>query len=79
MSLHENVDRIMISQEQIAQRVKELAVQLDQVYQGRKPLMVCILKGSVVFFADLIREMDTSMEIDFMSVSSYGAGTTSSG
>ena len=76
MSLHENVDRIMISQEQIAQRVKELAVQLDQVYQGRKPLMVCILKGSVVFFADLIREMDTSMEIDFMSVSSYGAGTT---
>ena len=79
MSLHENVDRIMISQEQIAQRVKELGAELDQAYQGRKPLMVCILKGSVVFFADLIREMDTSMEIDFMSVSSYGAGTTSSG
>jgi hypoxanthine phosphoribosyltransferase len=69
----------MISQEQIAQRVKELATHLDQVYQGRKPLMVCILKGSVVFFADLIREMDTSMEIDFMSVSSYGSGTKSTG
>ena len=79
MSLQENVERIMITQEQIAQRVKELAAQLDQVYQGRKPVVVCILKGSVLFFSDLIREMQTSVELDFMSVSSYGSGTVSSG
>ena len=79
MNMHENVERIMISKEQIAERIKVLAAQLDQVYQGRNPLLVCILKGSVVFFADLIREMKTSVTLDFMSVSSYGSGTTSSG
>jgi hypoxanthine phosphoribosyltransferase len=79
MEKHENVEYIMLSKEKIARRVKALAVQLDKLYDGRTPVVVCILKGSVLFFTDLIRNMKTSLTIDFMSVSSYGSGTTSSG
>ncbi|MBE7093759.1 MAG: hypoxanthine phosphoribosyltransferase [Clostridiales bacterium] len=75
--MHENVEWIMLSEEQIATRVKELAATLDRVYEGHKPLVVCILKGSVVFFSDLIRNMQTTMDVDFMAVSSYGNGTVS--
>lgn len=77
--MHQNVEKIMISAEQIQARVKELAVQLDRLYEGHKPLVVCILKGSTIFFADLIRNMNTTMDVDFMAVSSYGSGTVSSG
>ena len=77
MDMHRNVEKIMISAEQIDARVKELATQLDRLYDGRKPLVVCILKGSAIFFADLIRNMKTAMEVDFMAVSSYGNGTVS--
>ena len=76
--MHENVEKIMITEEQIATRIEELAAQLDRLYEGRKPLVVCILKGSVMFFADLLRKMKTSVEMDFMAVSSYGNGTVSS-
>ena len=76
--MHENVEKIMISEEQIAKRVAELAEQLDRLYEGRKPLVVCILKGSTMFFSDLVRKMRTTMEMDFMAVSSYGNGTVSS-
>ena len=79
MSLQDNVEKIMLTAEQIARRIDELAAQLDQQYQGRKPLVVCILKGSTIFFADLIRAMRSTMEVDFMAVSSYGSGTVSSG
>ena len=77
MEMHQNVEKIMVSTEQIETRVKELAAQLDRLYAGRRPIVVCILKGSVIFFSDLIRNMKTPMEIDFMAVSSYGAGTVS--
>jgi hypoxanthine phosphoribosyltransferase len=76
--MHENVEKIMITEAQIAKRIEELAAQLDRLYEGRKPLVVCILKGSVMFFADLLRKMKTSVEMDFMAVSSYGNGTVSS-
>ena len=76
--MHENVEKIMITEAQIATRIEELAAQLDRLYEGRKPLVVCILKGSVMFFADLLRKMKTSVEMDFMAVSSYGNGTVSS-
>ena len=79
MDLNENVERVMISREQIEERVKALAAQLDKLYEGRTPVVVCILKGSVMFFADLIREMKTPMQIDFMAVSSYGKNSISSG
>jgi hypoxanthine phosphoribosyltransferase len=77
MEIHKNVERVMISAEQIRRRVKQLAAQLDKLYEGRKPAVVCILKGSFMFFADLVRNMRVETEVDFMSVSSYGAGTQS--
>ena len=79
MEKHPNVEYIMLSERKIAKRVKELAAQLDKLYGGRKPVVVCILKGSALFFTDLIRYMKTSLTIDFMSVSSYGNGTKTSG
>lgn len=79
MEMHKDVAYIMLSEEKIQARVKELAEQLDRLYEGRTPVVVCILKGSVVFFADLIRNMKTALTIDFMSVSSYGNGTKSTG
>ena len=75
--INENVERVMLSGEQIGKRVKEVAAQLNKLYEGRRPLVVCILKGSVIFFTDLIRHMDMPLEIDFMAVSSYGNGTKS--
>ena len=77
MEMNQNVERIMITAEQIETRVKELAAQLDGLYEGKKPIVICILKGSTIFFADLIRNMKTTLEIDFMAVSSYGNGTVS--
>ena len=79
MNMHDNVEYVMLTAEQIDTRVKELAAQLDKLYEGRRPVVVCVLKGSVLFFTDLIRNMKTSVELDFMSVSSYGSGTKSTG
>ncbi len=79
MEINQDIERVMLSEETIQKRVKEVAVQLDKLYEGRKPLVVCVLKGSVLFFADLIRNMKTPIELDFMSVSSYGNGTVSTG
>lgn len=79
MDLTENIERVMLSRTQIEERVKALAAQLDKLYEGRTPVVVCILKGSVMFFSDLIREMKTPLQIDFMAVSSYGAGSVSTG
>ena len=77
--IHENVEYVMLTEKQIAQKVKAMAKQLDKLYDGRKPVVVCILKGSMPFCADLIRNMKTDLILDFMSVSSYGSGTKSSG
>src|SRR5699024_3623330 len=57
----------------------ELAVILENEYEGKNPLMVCVLKGAMPFMADLIKKMNTYLEIDFMDVSSYGSATVSSG
>ena len=77
--MNQDLERIMITEEQIAGRVQEVAAQLDKLYEGRRPVVVGILKGSVMFFSDLIRHMETPLELDFMAVSSYGCGTTSTG
>lgn len=79
MEKHPDVEYVMLSDKKIAQRVKELAKQLDILYQNRRPVVVCILKGSVIFFSELIKNMKTTLTIDFMSVSSYGQGTKSTG
>ncbi len=77
--MHPNLEYVMLTQQQIARKVKSMAKQLDKLYEGRRPVVICILKGSVLFFSDLIRNMKTPLTIDFMSVSSYGSGTKSTG
>lgn len=77
--MNQDLERIMLTEEQISARVKEIAAQLDRLYEGRRPLVVCILKGSIMFFSDLIRNMNTPLELDFMAVSSYGKGSISTG
>ena len=77
--MHQDVENIMFSKEEIAGRIAELAAQLDCEYAGKNPLMVGILKGSVMFYADLLRAMTIPVEMDFMAISSYGAGAKSSG
>ena len=79
MQIHPNVEYVMLSAKTINKRVKELAKQLDALYKNRNPVVVCILKGSVVFFSELICQMKTELTIDFMAVSSYGAGSKSTG
>ena len=73
------IERVLISSEEIAAKVKEVAARIDEDYKGKEPIAICILKGSIVFFADLIRAMKTPVSIEFMKVSSYGFSTTSSG
>ncbi|WP_130861027.1 hypoxanthine phosphoribosyltransferase [Bacilliculturomica massiliensis] len=70
---------VLISEEQLAERIAELGKEITADFAGEEVLMVGILKGSVPFLADLIRKVDLDVKIDFMSVSSYGASTKSSG
>lgn len=79
MSLYKDAERILLPKEKIAERVKELGKQLSAEYKDKNPLMICILKGSVLFFSDLIREMDIPLEIEFIAISSYGNSTKTSG
>ena len=71
--------RVLVSRDELARRVGELATVLSRDYAGRSPLLVGVLKGAVVFLGDLVRRMDLPVTMDFMAVSSYGAGTRSSG
>ncbi len=77
--MHEDVLRVLLSEEEIAQKVKELGRRISEDYRGRVPLVVSVLKGSVIFVSDLIRAMDVNTEIDFMVVSSFAGGVVSSG
>jgi len=70
---------VMISEEQIQARIRELGEQISQDYEGRSVLLLCILKGAVLFLADLARSLSVECELDFMAVSSYGSSTSSSG
>ena len=75
----DKVKEVLISEEEITQKVKELGARITKDYEGKPLLCVCILKGSILFTADLIREINIPLEIDFMAVSSYGSSTESSG
>ncbi len=77
--MHKDCERIMLTEEQLRSRVKEIAEQVDRVYEGKRPLVVGILKGSIIFYADFIRHLTVPVELDFMAVSSYGSGAVSSG
>ena len=70
---------VLISREQIAETVKRMAHQIEGDYPGEMPLLVAVLKGSFMFLADLIREMQRPLELDFLRLSSYGGDAKSSG
>ena len=77
--LHQDVDYVMISEKQLKARIRAMAKKLDKEYAGKMPVVICVLKGSIMFCAELTQHMKTDLELDFMSVSSYGSGTKSSG
>jgi len=71
--------KILISRDQIAEAVTKLALEINRDYQGKQPLLISVLKGSFVFTADLIRQLDLPLELDFVRLSSYGSSRQSSG
>lgn len=75
----DGIKQTLITQEEIAQITKELGKRITEDYRGKDLLLVTVLKGAVVFLADLMRQIDTHCEIDFMVVSSYGSGMKTSG
>jgi len=77
--LYQDLERILLTESEIKAKVEEIGAKLTEDYRGKEPVMVCILKGSTPFFADLIRNVDLSLTLDFMSISSYGNATRSSG
>jgi len=77
--MEQDVSEILVTGEQIREKTAELAGQIAADYEGKDPLLVCILKGGLMFLADLIRQIHLPVEIDFIAVSSYGDATESSG
>lgn len=74
-----DIKEVLFTEEQLAAKVAELGARITADYQGKNPLIVSVLKGSYVFMADLSRKIDTPCNIDFMVVSSYGAGSKTTG
>lgn len=75
----DDLERVLLTEEQLQGRLEEIAGEIDADYAGRELLLVGVLKGAVMVMADLARRLHTPIEMDWMAVSSYGAGTTSSG
>lgn len=76
-NLEKDVEKVLFSSEEISAKVKEIAAKMGEFYNGEEVVMVCILKGSVSFFSDLVREVPFPVVFDFMCVSSYGSGSVS--
>lgn len=77
--MKEDILKVLLSEDDIAARVAEIGAQISRDYAGKRLVMVSVLKGSVVFMADLMRAVTVPAEIDFMCVSSYGSGVKTSG
>ena len=77
--LHPDIESVLVSEEQIAAKVTELAARVDADYAGRELLLVGVLKGASILMADLVRRLTTPCSMEFMAVSSYGSSTSSSG
>lgn len=77
--MQNDIQEILISEEEIAKKIKELGAELSIQYEGRNPLVICVLKGAFIFMADLVKNITVPIELDFMAVSSYGDSTKSSG
>jgi hypoxanthine phosphoribosyltransferase len=74
-----DVGEILVQPDELARRVRELGAEISRDYEGREPLLICVLKGAVFFLSDLMRAIDVRCEVDFMAVASYGSATESSG
>lgn len=77
--MQNDIQEVLISEEEIAKKIKELGAELSIQYEGRNPLVICVLKGAFIFMADLVKNITVPIELDFMAVSSYGDSTKSSG
>lgn len=75
----DDMDHILLTKEEIEVAVTKLAKQIEAEYQGKAPVLVCILKGACIFFSDLLRQIDLPLTTDFMAISSYGSSTKTSG
>ncbi len=78
-NMRDDIDHILISEADLQKRVAQLGEQISADYAGKAPLLVSVLRGSFIFMADLTRHIQPFCQVDFMAVSSYGAGTSSSG
>ena len=77
--LEKDIESVLFSEEQLKQRVREIAAEIEKDYAGKEIMLISVLRGSFVFMADLCRAIDLPCTVDFMAVSSYGKGTKSSG
>jgi hypoxanthine phosphoribosyltransferase len=76
---HPDIQEIILSEEQVQERIREIGAQISRDYEGRSVLLVAVLRGAALFIADLARAITVPVELDFMAVSSYGSSTKSSG
>ncbi len=79
ISMNSDISEYLFSETQIQERIKQLAEKITNDYRSKNPVIISILKGGFVFMADLVRQIDLPVELDFMAISSYGSGTASSG
>ncbi|MFA5498267.1 MAG: hypoxanthine phosphoribosyltransferase [Candidatus Cloacimonadia bacterium] len=77
--MHKDMSQILFDQETIEQRVSQLAVDISKDYEHKHPIIIGILKGSFMFLSELVKRLTIPVQIDFMAISSYGAGAASSG
>ena len=77
--LEQDIERVLLTEQELKDRVAEIAAQIDKDYAGKEPMLISVLRGSFIFMADLVRAITLPCTVDFMAVSSYGSGTTSSG
>lgn len=77
--LEQDIERVLFTEQELKDRVAEIAAQIDKDYAGKEPMLISVLRGSFIFMADLVRSITLPCTVDFMAVSSYGSGTTSSG
>lgn len=77
--MHDEIEKVLITKEEIEAKCAEIGKQLTEEYKDSFPLAIGVLKGALPFMSDVLRHMDTHLEMDFMDVSSYGGGMTSSG
>lgn len=77
--MHDDIEKILLDEQTIQAKVRHLAAQISEDYEGKRPVFICILKGAAIFMADLMRELSIHATMDFMAISSYGDGVRTSG